>query len=94
MAIRIQNALSAYVYLITWFLSGYCKLNENKEANLSKGRRRVAKKDRTDEQNKRDQLMASIANGSQNVLQLLYEKVLERDIHLLWSEQKIDAGFV
>ena len=38
--------------------------------------------------------MASIANGSQNVLQLLHEKVLERDIHLLWSEQKIDAGFV
>lgn len=82
------------MYLITWFLSGYCKLNENKEANLSKGRKRVAKKDRTDEQNKRDQLMASIANGSQNVLQLLYEKVLERDIHVLWSEQKIDAGFV
>ena len=38
--------------------------------------------------------MASIANGSQNVLQLLHEKVLERGIHLLWSEQKIDAGFV
>lgn len=49
MAIQIQNALSAYVYLITWFLSDFCKLKDLKEAALSKGRKRVAKKDKTDE---------------------------------------------
>ena len=54
LAIQIQNALSAYVYLITWFLSDFCKLKDLKEANLSKGKRRVAKKDRTDEQNRRE----------------------------------------
>ena len=49
LAIQVKNALSAYVYLITWFLSDFCKLKDLKEANLSKGKRRVAKKDRTDE---------------------------------------------
>lgn len=51
MAIQIQNALSAYIYLITWFLKDFCKLKDLKEKNLSKGRGRgrVAKKDKTDE---------------------------------------------
>ena len=47
MAINSQNALSAYVYLITWFLSENCRLKEYKEANLTKGKRKVAKKDKT-----------------------------------------------
>lgn len=46
-AFQIKNALSAYVYLITWYLSDYCKLKETKEAALTKNKRKVAKKDRT-----------------------------------------------
>ena len=49
MALQIKNALSAYVYLITWFLSDFYKLKDLKEANLTKGKKRVAKKDRTEE---------------------------------------------
>ena len=39
--------MSAFVYLTTWFLSDFSKLKETKEANLTKGRRKVARKDKT-----------------------------------------------
>jgi len=48
-ALQVKNCLSAYVYLITWFLSDFSKLKESKEGNMTKGRRRVAKKDRTED---------------------------------------------
>jgi len=76
MAIQIQNALSAYVYLITWFLSDFCKLKDQKEAKLTKGKKRVAKKDRTDEQNKYEVEMNAIAFDSQSALKELHTNVL------------------
>ena len=94
LAIQVQNALSAYVYLITWFLSDFCKLKDLKEANLSKGKRRVAKKDRTDEQNRREQELNAIAITSQRALEIMHRDMLQQNIHLLWPEQKIDEGFV
>lgn len=54
-AFQIKNALSAYVYLTTWYLSDYCKLKETKEAALTKNKRKVAKKDRTVDQEKVEQ---------------------------------------
>jgi hypothetical protein len=50
----IKNALSAYVYLITWFLSEFSKLKETKEANITKNKRRVAKKDRTSDEQRNE----------------------------------------
>jgi hypothetical protein len=49
-ALHIKNVLAAYVYLTTWFLSDYNKLKETKEANLTKNKRKIAKKDRTTDQ--------------------------------------------
>jgi hypothetical protein len=43
------------VYLTTWYLSDYCKLKETKEAALTKNKRKVAKKDRTVDQEKVEQ---------------------------------------
>ena len=76
MAIQVQNALSAYIYLLTWFLSDFCKLKDLKEANLSRGKRRVAKKDKTDEQNKREQELNAIAITSQKALECLHRDLL------------------
>lgn len=94
MAIQIQNALSAYVYLITWFLSDFTKLKDLKEANLTKGKKRVAKKDKTQEQTKYDEEMNSIAFSSQAALNELHKNVLKQDIHYLWPEQRIEEDFV
>jgi hypothetical protein len=47
-SILIKNALSAYIFLITWFLSEQNKIKETKEVNISKNKRKVAKKDRTE----------------------------------------------
>jgi hypothetical protein len=47
LALSAQNSLAAYVYLITWFLSDNCRLKDYKEANLTKGKKKVAKKDKT-----------------------------------------------
>ena len=82
------------MYLITWFLSDFCKLKDLKEANLSKGKKRVAKKDRTEEQNKHEQEMTAIAMHSLQALKLLHGEVLSKDIQLLWPEQKIEENFV
>ena len=49
-ALQIQNAMSAYVYLISWFLSDFYKLKDLREANLTKGKKRGAKKEKTEEQ--------------------------------------------
>jgi len=38
------------VYLITWFLSDFCKLKDTKEAALTKNKRKIAKKDKTVDQ--------------------------------------------
>ena len=67
-AIQIKNALSAYVYLITWYLSDYCKLKETKEAALTKNKRKVAKKDRTVDQEN--------VEREQNAIQLSSFKII------------------
>ena len=46
-AIQMQNALSAYVYLITWFLSDFVKERAAKEQLVSK--KRGKKADRTED---------------------------------------------
>lgn len=86
--------MSAYVYLITWFLSENCKQKDTKEANLTKGKRRVAKKDRTDDQEKQEVEMNAILVSSQDALKLFVEGILSKDIHLLWPEQKIEEDFI
>ena len=51
----IKNALSAYVFLITWYLSDFCKLKDTKEANLTKNKRgKNAKKDRTSDEHRNE----------------------------------------
>ena len=54
----------------------------------------MAKKDKTEEQNKHEQELNAIALHSQQALKQLYEDVLSKDIHLLWPEQKIEEDFV
>ena len=63
-AIEIKNAISAYVFLITWFLADYYRLKETKEAALSKKKRGVAKKDRTSGQERSEQEHNAIIQAS------------------------------
>jgi hypothetical protein len=64
MVVKCQNSLSAYIYLITWFLSDNCRLKEYKEANISKGKKKVAKKDKTKDQENDELAQNSIAMAS------------------------------
>ena len=64
MAVKCQNSLSAYIYLITWFLSDNCRLKEYKEANITKGKKKVAKKDKTKDQENDELAQNSIALAS------------------------------
>ena len=86
MAVTSQNALSAYVYLITWFMSDNCRLKEYKEANLTKAKKKVAKKDKTKEQENDDQAQNAIAMASQEVLREMLEGILNRNMHVLWPD--------
>lgn len=51
-AVQFKNALSAYVYLTTWYLSSYNQLKDTKEANLTKNKRKGVKKDKTTDEQK------------------------------------------
>lgn len=93
-AIRCQNALSAYVYLITWFLSDNCRLKEYKEANLTKGKKKVAKKDKTKDQESDDQAQNTIALASQEALREMLESILNKNMHVLWLDQRVDENFI
>jgi len=90
-AAQIQNSLTAYVYLITWFLQDSCKCKG--QVDLAKGRKRVAKKDKTVDQEKEEIELNAIALASQDSLKLLIEGVLAKDVHLLWADQQIDEDF-
>lgn len=80
--------------MTTWFLSDYNKLKETKEANLTKNKRRVAKKDKTSDMERSEVDQNAINQASINVLKLLLESVLKQPIHLLWPDRKIDEDFV
>ena len=60
---------------------------------MTKGKKRVAKKDKTDEQTRNEHEMNAIALESQKALTEFCTNVLEKDVHLLWPEQKIDENF-
>ncbi len=53
---------------------------------MTKGKKRVAKKDRTDEENKLEREVNAIAMQSFEALKVLLEGVISKPIHLLWSE--------
>ena len=57
-------------------------------------KKRGKKADRTEDQERQEQELATIASTSLEAVKLLVEKVLQQDIHLLWKEQKIDEDFV
>ena len=75
--------MTAYVYLITWFLQDNCKC---KVVDLAKGKRRIAKKDKTVDQEKEEIELNAIALASQDSLKLLVEGILGKDVHLLWAD--------
>jgi len=72
--------------LITWFLSDNCRLKEYKEANLTKGKKKVAKKDKTKNQENDELAQNAIAMASQEVLREILESVLKKDMHVLWID--------
>ena len=57
-------------------------------------KKRGKKADRTEDQERQEQELATIASTSLEAVKLLVDKVLQQDIHLLWKEQKIDEDFV
>ena len=57
-------------------------------------KKRGKKADRTEDQARQEQELATIAMTSLEAVKLLVDKVLHQDIHLLWKEQKIDEDFV
>ena len=57
-------------------------------------KKRGKKADRTEDQERQEQELATIATTSLEAVKLLVDKVLQQDIHLLWKEQKIDEDFV
>ena len=68
-AFAIKNALSAYVFLITWYLSDFCKLKDTKEANLTKNKRgKNAKKDRTSDEHRSELDQNAIQLATNNIL--------------------------
>ena len=61
---------------------------------MTKGKKRVAKKDKTDDQKNIEIELNAISSESFEALKILHTDVIGQDIHLLWPEQKIDEEFV
>ena len=75
-------------------MSDYSKLKETKEANLTKGRKKGAKKDKTIDQEKQEVDQNAIQQANLNTLKLLVDGVLKKPINLIWPERRIEEEFV
>lgn len=85
--VLIQNAIKAYVYLITWFMSDNSKLKDNRDLALSKKKKKGA----TQPPNEIDVNAIMMANKD---CVKLFISMVESNINHFWPEHKIDEDFV
>ena len=82
-AIRIQNALSAYVYLLSWFLADFATQKAEKEQQLTKKRKKA---DKNAEERAEEKELNTVSALIMEAVELLVSKILGKDIHVLWKD--------
>lgn len=83
--LQIQNSIKAYVYLICWFLSDFCKIK--KEPKLAqKNSKRKNPRGGKDQSGK---LHSQIQNTMVECMTML-NHFLKIGLHFFWQDQKIE----